>query len=565
MTTDRSMFRATPVGFLLLAWVLLLGPALFAQAQVEGRPDDPTADPDDWLHEARWGEVRYGLTIREPIDSLRLEQTQDGAIARWTVPGGVRITLETHHGMLANDVLYANLSDDPDRQRDQLNGVGGGDIAREQVKISLSGLINDLKAALEAAHAQNVVDSEHHDWIEVGPYIGYINYYVVDPRGDDTPPWLYGIALIQLDDFNVIAMRLECALEDAQRSVCTFECMVHSIEVEEAEEAWHRIRGWMVAGHELLEGVTQEQRLAAMHSDRLFRIRELRPDRNGQAQDADIGYMRIWQRHQGEDYYDTLLTDIRRERRDPDATLDGIDGFGTIGNALIVQSFYQAQGSRITRLLEYIDADDDTGIDELWNFNTELRQPGRGRYGRDEGTWVETGVRDDLNVDGRDFGGTNINRIQVIREGTPPRQLLDYVLARERSAENRLVHPSVARGARPAGDVSTLQWQTPDHGYLSQVDAMLIPAMLPDEEKTYGFFVYHPESSSLAIRVMRVVPREGGGKIVFVRPTIDLAEEAMEFDATGELLNWYFPDGRSMVRTTREELARIWRVRLPRD
>lgn len=563
MFHPSRLFRHTAHRFALTALALLLCTLAFqASAQLDLRPDDPAANPDEWLLDARWGEVRYGLTIREPIDSLRMDQPPDQAVARWVVPNGPRVSLEIHQGMLANHTLYANLDDDVD---DPFNAVGGGDIPQEQTVLRLNTLISDLSGAIEAAFAQDVINSELHKWIEVGPYIGYINYFVVDPRGDESPPWLYGIALIQLDDFNVVVLRLECALEEAEQGVCTFESMVHSVEVESSENARRRLRGWMIEGDTFLAGVSQAQRQAAMRPDRLYRIMELRPARDGNTQEADIGYLRIWQRHQDAGYYDRLLADLRRERQDPSARLEGIDGFRTPGDALVIQSFYQARGTQINRLYEYIDADSDQGIDELWNLKTEMRQPGAGRYGRDEGVWVETGVRDELNVDGRTLGGRNINRIQVIREGTPPRRLTEYVLNRERDPDRRLRFPSARPGALPAGDVSTLQWQTPDRGYLSQVDAMLVPALLPAEEATYGFFVYHADSSALAIRVMRVVPKDDGGKYVFIRPTIDLAEQAMEFDANGELVRWYFPDGRSMVRTTREELARIWNVRLPRD
>jgi len=539
---------------LALLFVTFLG--LPAMAQFEQRPDDPAANPDEWLLDSRWGEVRYGLTIREPIESLRTEQTRDGGLARWVVPGEVSVTLDIQQGMMADGWLFQKM----ERDDGSFAVAGGGDDVRQE-PLRLNSLIADLTGSIEAAGARQVVNSEMHKWVEVGDYIGYINYFAVFPRGEDAVPWLYGIALLQLDDFNVVILRMECELETAESATSTFESMLHSIEVETPDDAIKRLRGWMDAGREVLDALTEQDRQRVMHPDRLFRIRELVPGRNGRVEEVDIGYMRIWQRHQDTDYYEELLAQVRAERNDPEARLEGIDGFTTPGNALVMQSFYRAQGSQINRLREYLDADEDADIDEVWNFKTELRQPGQQRYGRHEGLWVETGVRDDLRPSP---GSSPVNRIQIVREGTPPRQITDYVLARER--QRPLVAPSARPEALPSGDITSHQWQTPERGYMSQVDAMIVPALLPpDVEQTYGFFVYHPDSSSLAFRVMRVVPQPGGGKLVFIRPTIDLAEEAMEFDGNGNLVRWLFPDGRSMVQTTRDELARLWNVRLPRD
>lgn len=558
MPTHDTFFRLRRVCLASLALLFVVLWGVPAQAQFGQRPDDPAANPDEWLLDARWGEVRYGLTVREPANSLRSEQTRDGGLARWSMPGEYNISLDIQQGMSS----YGQFVDKIERADGSTAEAGGGSAGVFQEPLRLNNLIADLAASIEAAGAKNVVNAELHHWVEVGEYIGYINYFAVFPRGENAEPWLYGIGLVQLDDFNVVILRLECSQESAELGTSTFESMLHSIEVESAEAVIERLRGWMNAGRGVLDGITEHDRQRVMHPDRLFRIRELVPSRDGRRLDeVDIGYMRIWQRHQDADYYQTLLAQVRAERDDPEARLEGVDGFTTPGNALVIQSYYRAQGSQISQMREYLDADDDADIDEVWNFKTELRQPGQQRYGRHEGLWVETGVRDDLRPSP---GSSPVNRIQVVREGTPPRQITDYVLARER--QNPLLAPSARPEALPAGDVSNHQWQTPERGYMSQVDAMIVPALLPaDEEKTYGFFVYHPDSSSLAIRVMRVVPQPGGGKIVFIRPTIDLAEEAMEFDRNGNLVRWLFPDGRSMVQTTRDELARIWNVRLPRD
>ena len=532
----------------------LLGLGAPAYGQADTRPEDPAAIADDWLVPARWGEVRYGLTIREPKNAFRLETPRDGSLVRWVMPDQAHISLEIHQGLMADRTMRQGIEIE--------DGVIGGARlvdATAMQPLRLDTLVRDLTAAIETAGVKEIVNSEIHEWIEIGGYIGYLNYFAVYPRGEDSQPWLYGIALLKIDDLNVIVMRLECQSEATELGIHTFEAMLHSIELEPIQDVLQRLRDWMAAGDEVLASLTLADRLAVMQPDRLFRIRELGVSQQGTVEDTDIGYTRVWQRYQDRRYYRERAEELQAQ--DPDAFLAGVDAFRLQGCAVVIQTYLHAHGNEVTRLQEYIQADADEGIDEVWNFKTQLRQPGEGRYGRDEGVWVETGVRDDIHLN----ESTTINRIEIVREGTPPRQIMDYVLARERSPEHRLRFPSARPEALPAGDVNTTQWQTPDRGYLSQVDAILMPALLPaDREQTYGFFVYNPESSNLAIRVMHVVPTPVGGKIVYVRPTIDLAAQAMEFDHHGELVRWLFPDGRSLVRTTREELARLWKVQLPR-
>lgn len=547
-SATRRYCRAC-IGVLLLSLV-----SLPSAGQLEGRPSDPSVDADDWLAPSRWGEVRYGLTIRQPIDSLRLEQPSDGALVRWVVPGELNITLEVHQGLMADRSMQETIVN-PDGSA----GAAGDGSSVGFQPLRLDALVRDLTAAIETAVAQEVVNTGLHDWINVGEYNGYINYFVIHPRGDGAQPWLHGIALIKIDELNVIVMRMECQPQATELGLNTFEAMIHSIELEPTHDVMNRLREWMHAGNDFLDSITQDDRLAAMQDDQLFRIREMVPGRGGGIDEIDIGYTRIWQRHQGPAYYSQLLAQLREDDRD--ATLRGTDSFRINGNALVIQTFFRAQGTELNRLQECIQAVEGDGIHEVWNLKTQLEQPGNPQS-RAEGVWVETGVRDEIRPNGR----TSINRIEVIREGTPPRQVLDYVLARERDPQRRLRFPSARPDAAPSGDLGAMQWQTPERAYLSQVDAMLVPALLPaDVERTYGFFVYHAESSSLAIRTMRVETTPEGGKYVFIRPTIDMAEQAMEYDANGTLIRWYFPDGRTMIRTTREELARIWDVRLPRD
>ncbi|MEM1355941.1 MAG: hypothetical protein AAGH88_13790 [Planctomycetota bacterium] len=535
---ERSIPNPRPMARLLLVLTFLAAaPALAQDIPGQGqrvRPDNPAAEPDRWLTDQRWGELRYGLTIRQPKNATLFEQTRDGALARWMMPNGANIGLSIHRGVHYIKDERGNVR----QQRIHLNTV----VADVAATLKAGGAGVSQIARLDMSKTGRVHDTRSDQWVKVGELMGWNNYYVIAPLGDDEP-WFFGLAVLQLDDSSLLTLRLECPAQTIVESVCSFESMLQSVEVETAGDVAQRIRGWVDAGESVIESITPEQYRAAMRTDRLYVIRE---------SERVIGYQRVWVRHQDTAYYDQLLA--RLQRRDPDARLNGIDAFKTVGNKLVIQSHYEAGDVVIDTTQEFID--EDSGNNAYWELKSRLQERDNPRSPI-TGAWVETGLRGMAN-----FQNRLVDQIQVIREGTPPRQMTDFVLARERDPQRRLRFPSARSDMVPSGATSSHRWATPPRAYLSSVDAWIVPSLLPsDRAQTYAFFAYHPESTTVAWRIMRVEPAENGGKTVYLRPTIDLAEQAMEFDADGELVRWTFHDGRVMERITREELNRIWRTR----
>ncbi|MEO0477426.1 MAG: hypothetical protein AAF085_15890, partial [Planctomycetota bacterium] len=111
-------------------------------------------------------------------------------------------------------------------------------------------------------------------------------------------------------------------------------------------------------------------------------------------------------------------------------------------------------------------------------------------------------------------------------------------------------------------EVVETAWPTPNRAFLSPVDLALMPALLPNEKKTYAFSAYHQDSSRIDFRLMRVEPNADGGKTVYLRPVLDQSEQVLVFDVNNELISHTYPDGRSLRKTTKQELARIWGARL---
>lgn len=513
--------RLIVLGFALLT--LCVG-AHRISAQTIGLPQNALAEPDRWLSDKRWSELRYGLTVRQPIDAVTIPDTAQGDVMRWALHDGTRISLSFARG------VYEGVS--VDNQSKTYRPV------RLPARVDL--LKKQLGDELNASAGQ-VINLRTDQVVELDQIGGIINYYIIKPPRRVGKPYFYGVAILQLDQLSVAMLKLECAQDNIANAVSTFECMVNSVEVEQAKEVNKRLNHWLQNGEAILAELTQEQRRKAMRDDRLYRVLE---------DGKDIGYTRIWQRPQDKAYYKNL----KASRGQDTGPLQGIDSFEVPGNAIIVQARLEGDGITYERLYEAIDAFDQKNA--YWQIKNTLR------YNNDPnnlraGTWVETGVRGTAMI-----AGKRTDHLQVTREGTPPRRMVEYILKRERDPERKLRYPSADPRSYPSGEVVEKAWPTPKRAFLSPVDAALMPAILPRDEKTYAFAAYHPQSTRIDIRLMRVKPDNDGGKTVYVRPVLDQSEQVMTFDSRNELISWTFPDGRSLKQTTRQELARIWGVRL---
>ena len=499
-TPTRSPWRPARL-LLVLSLLLLTAAAARAQDPIDPermvRPDNPAAEPDRWLTNERWGELRYGLTIRQPKNATLSHQTRDGSLARWTLSNGARVSLSIHRGVHYVKDQQGNIR----QQRIHLNTV----VADVVATLEAGGSGGSGIVPLKAGSLGRVHNTRSDQWVRVSTLMGWHNYFGIVPLGDGEP-WFMGMAVLQLDDTSLLTLRLECATDTIVESVCTFESMLHSVQVQSAGDVAERIRGWVDAGQDVLESVTPEQYRAAMRDDRLYLIRE---------GDRPIGYQRVWLRHQDKAYYDNQLQ--RLQRQDPRAELRGIDSFRAPGNKLVIQSHYQTHDTRIDTHQEFIDEDD--SIASYWEIKSTLEQVNNPRSPLN-GSWVETGLRSIAN-----FQDRQVDQVQVIREGTPPRQITDFVLEPDTDAQRLQRFPAARPDMLPSGETSSHAWATPRKAYISAIDAWVLPALLPaDREQTYAFFAYHPETTSVAWRIMRVQPIPGGGKLVHLRPTIDLAQ-----------------------------------------
>lgn len=112
------------------------------------------------------------------------------------------------------------------------------------------------------------------------------------------------------------------------------------------------------------------------------------------------------------------------------------------------------------------------------------------------------------------------------------------------------------------GDVDELEWAVPPEGYLSQVELQLVPSLLPrGDQQDFGFYAYASKEAELGLRSMQVYPAEDGRYVVRERATVNGAEQVSTYDANGRLIRRQFPDGRTIVPATPEEMRAIWDIR----
>jgi hypothetical protein len=116
----------------------------------------------------------------------------------------------------------------------------------------------------------------------------------------------------------------------------------------------------------------------------------------------------------------------------------------------------------------------------------------------------------------------------------------------------------------PTG-IDRFTWQKPRLGYISQVELFLMAPLIPRDNQDYGFYAYYPNTGTISFRTIRAVAsgEEGAGFRIYSRPAPDSPEQVSEYNAAGQLLRRALAEGRDVVPTTREELAKLWNVKLP--
>src|SRR6185369_10996180 len=94
------------------------------------------------------------------------------------------------------------------------------------------------------------------------------------------------------------------------------------------------------------------------------------------------------------------------------------------------------------------------------------------------------------------------------------------------------------------GSNKDFKWEKPKEGYLSQVEVLLLDALLPHTAATdVGFYAYYPLQGKLTFRSERVAPQPDGSCRVYSRPAPEHAEQVSYFGTDGRLQKRVLPGG----------------------
>jgi len=112
-----------------------------------------------------------------------------------------------------------------------------------------------------------------------------------------------------------------------------------------------------------------------------------------------------------------------------------------------------------------------------------------------------------------------------------------------------------------AGDQSERKYPVPETGYLSQVEAWLLPRLIPtDKPNTYGFYCYNAGTGQINYRTDKIIPTLNGFTI---RSRLNPNERPIEaaYKADGTLIEKELSSGLKRVPADAQTIRRLWQNR----
>jgi len=114
--------------------------------------------------------------------------------------------------------------------------------------------------------------------------------------------------------------------------------------------------------------------------------------------------------------------------------------------------------------------------------------------------------------------------------------------------------------AQPDGTVTDKAWPTPPEGYLSHVEALLLPRVLAERgvEGTFAYYRYNTQLGELTLRRDTFEASDNGWTLT-TRPHEDAPEETRELTSEGALVRGTLGEGVRTAPIGQRDLLRIWR------
>lgn len=367
----------------------------------------------------------------------------------------------------------------------------------------------------------------------------------------DDSPWVLGQGFMQIDPHNFVMVKLEVTKENFESIKPVFEGVIRSLRVDNPQEIDDHRKELIKAG-DAVKGL--------LTFARLKEVIRMWDDRGGK---VDVPHAELWQRIvQDEDDVGWMRTvfSVRKDRRlireimrDP------------ITKALVRDD----KGQVVYRVLEVEDGVEGIGVDvqarilmgtRAIDTETSMFLSGDRTFE----TWAtRTTVRDrELPVQNNNPANPNIIRGGPAPAAAKPKKETTWLESGMRNNDQI----TIIREGPTAGNVKRFLYVKPKDGYLSQPALYLISPLLPrDGDNEYAFYSYYPNTGTISFRTVRCVGKGDNSFTIYSRPAPDQAEQISEYNQAGLLTNRSLSEGRDVVPTTRQELARIWKVDLPKE
>lgn len=330
--------------------------------------------------------------------------------------------------------------------------------------------------------------------VKVGTHAGRALYFQ-SPQARG-PDILIAEAMVQLDPQTFVVLDVRCDIEQKAAVGPIFDAILDSMRLTDPKELNRQREAALAAGTHWRN--TLHQAAPGEKTSRLHQALIPLQLYRLVGKDKDLGYMRVEQ--------SAVTRDLKP------------------GIRIHVESRLAAGGSIYDTLGEYFLADDD--LSELWSITTTQRPGGPAGAGGVGGavpgaqppstlnrTFVETGIR--------------TNGTLTLTLDTP-----------EGSTHHK--------------------YQVPGPGYLSQVEALMLPQLLPiDHPGTYGFYCYHSRRQAITYRTEQVIPALTG---VTIETCLSPNEAPLRttLDANRRLIEKQLSPEIRLLPTTAAELRKIW-------
>ena len=202
---------------------------------------------------------------------------------------------------------------------------------------------------------------------------------------------------------------------------------------------------------------------------------------------------------------------------------------------------------------------------QLGDLNPDRDKTTWGQSEREFGYLVSIDARakiDDKTLDtqGRFFlsRDKSTERWSVRTEAIQDNRVLDHQTQTVVRNDKRLT----IRTENPGSQPSTADYRIPDKGYISRVEAYLLPSLISAKNipGAFAFYNYDPQFNKLTLRRETFTPRDGGkGWLQTTRLTEDAASHETILDARGNILRQTLPTGVVMEPADRDQLLSLWR------